>query len=69
MKMVPDYEAGQTVSLRYQVINSDDSPTGRKQVLYAHWEMLLACEGSETVTLTEDEASTLNEYGRFYRDF
>lgn len=59
------YEAGDTVEMKTQVKPREDGT--QYTVYYVHWGGNLRCEGSETITLTEDEANRLNHGHWFTR--
>lgn len=59
------FTTGQEVSLRTQSVEHADDTFHIHY--YEHWNGILACEGWETVTLTEYEAEGLNKYGSFSR--
>lgn len=59
------HRADDVVNLRTQRVQ--DVNGGLYTLYYTHWDDLLACEGSQNVTLTQGEADALNEGKSFMR--
>jgi len=59
------YTAGETVSLRRQLVRESDSELHYHY--YPHWDGLLSAEGEADILLTEEEAQALNDGAPFIR--
>ena len=59
------YVAGETVSLRMQLVRESDGEL--RYHYYPHWDGLLSGEGEANVLLTEEEAQALNAGAPFIK--
>lgn len=60
-----EHKPGDIISLRTQSVKHADGSWHTH--FYTHWDGILACEGRETVRLTDYEAEILNKGSSFSR--